>query len=168
MHTTDRFLRYFQGHRIPNRNLMRIGLHNVGGRSMMRVFKLVPFCLFSFCVFTQVSFLSLPGQVHAWTCCGCNCKSLGCCCPGQCGCALYQCRTTEEDNFQTFTKAVRDSELTNRQVHVRQIGECARRSWAMRVLGDAAGNLKLEPIGFDFGTQSGKGSVLQTAANAER
>lgn len=131
----------------------------------MHAFKLVPLCLFSFLVSIQMSFLALPSQLYAWTCCGCNCKSIGCCCPGQCGCAPYQCRSNDDDNFQTFTKAVRDSQAMDRQVQVRQIGECARRSWALRVLGDAASTLRFESVGADLETQSDKDSIVQQAAN---
>ena len=133
----------------------------------MRVVKLVPLFLFSLMMCTQVSILSLPSQVYAWTCCGCDCHRLGCCCPGQCGCTPYQCRTSDGENFQTFAKAMRDSELMNRQVQVRQIGECTSRSWALRVLGEGAGNLKLESTTFDVGSEGDKGIALQTAAKAE-
>jgi|SRR5689334_18700497 hypothetical protein len=132
----------------------------------MRVAKLVPLFWFSLLLCTQVTVLSLPDQVYAWMCCGCDCHRLGCCCPGQCGCAPYQCRTSAPDTFQAFTNAVRDFDVISRQVQVRQIGECARRSWAVRVLGDAAGDLKLEPVSFDFWAQSHR-AVLQTAANPE-
>ena len=120
----------------------------------MRAFKLVPVCLFAFFAFTQVISLTMISKSYAWTCCGCNCNRLGCCCPGQCGCTPYQCRNNDADDFHTFTTAVANSDATNSVVQVRQIGECVRRSWALRVLGEAANSLRVESVGTDLETQS--------------
>jgi hypothetical protein len=135
----------------------------------MRAFKLIPCYLFSLSVltaFTEISFFTMPSQSYAWTCCGCSCNRIGCCCPGQCGCAPYQCRTNDEDSFQAFTKAVRDSEITKEEVQVRQIGACARRSWGLRVLGDAAANLRLESLSFDLRDLAGEASFNHETANS--
>jgi len=141
----------------------------------MRVIRLVPFVLF---------FLLLGGQVlvseKAYAiCCGCTwCRTmLGCSCPGQDGCAWYPCRTTDAEVFQTYTPidtgtvpmtVARNVDVIDRLVELRQVGECARRSIALRLLGDAARNLKADPAGFDSGNQYSTTIALQIGANAER
>ena len=60
------------------------------------------------------------------------------------------------------------TDVIDRLVDLRQVGECMRRSLAMRLLGDAAGNLKVEPAGFDVWNAYGSSVSFQVAANAER
>jgi hypothetical protein len=137
------------------------------GRCLMRVFQLIPILLFSLTTFTQLSLSILPSQLYAWTCCGCNCSGFGCCCPGKCGCAKYACRSNKDNDFETFTKIVRASEPTTTEVQVRPIGECARRSWGLRVLGEAAASLRLQTASFGSGAQSNTLSVAETVARPQ-
>lgn len=118
----------------------------------MRMIRLVPFVVFFLLLGGQATFVE---SVYAM-CCGCStCGLPWCSCPGQNGCAWYQCRTAETDNLQTYTPT--DSPTMNAKLtrnldglmSVRQVSECSRQKFAMRLLGDAAGNLKVEPIGAD-------------------
>ena len=140
----------------------------------MRVIRLVPFVLF---------FLLLGGQVLVSekvyaTCCGCSyCQTMwGCSCPGTNGC-IGGCRTTDAEVFQTYTPidtgtvpmtVARNVDVIDRLVELRQVGECARRSIALRLLGDAARNLKADPAGFDSGNQYSTTIALQIGANAQQ
>ena len=68
----------------------------------MSVFK--PFATLLFvilCFESPVMFF--PSIAHAWSCCGCSCRALGCYCPGQGGCIWYPCHTTDSSTLQAHT-----------------------------------------------------------------
>jgi hypothetical protein len=67
----------------------------------MRVLKFVPVFLFFLLMGGQVL---LAEKVYAGkSCCGCSCNSLWCYCPGQGGCAWYQCHTDDSPTLQAQT-----------------------------------------------------------------
>jgi hypothetical protein len=68
----------------------------------MSVFKAFSTLLFAtLCIQSPVIFF--PSQAHAWSCCGCSCRALGCYCPGQGGCIWYPCHTNDSPTLQAET-----------------------------------------------------------------
>lgn len=135
----------------------------------MRVIRLVPFLLFFLLLGGQV-----PEKVYAM-CCGCGTCSLPwCSCPGQNGCAWYMCRATDTDNLQTYAPTDNTTVITkvarrlDGLVYLRQVSECSREKLALRLLGDAAGNLKVESIGADLMKWYGSALEVKVAANRDR
>lgn len=126
----------------------------------MRMIRLVSLCLFLLLLGGQGL---LADTVYAM-CCGCSsCWLPWCSCPGKNGCAWYACRTADTDKIQASApsdpiaismKLARDADG---MVYLRQLSECTRAKFALRLLGDAAEDLK--PVGLgadlrvDFATQ---------------
>lgn len=143
--------------------------HVCKGGPAMRAIRLVPFLLFFLLVGGQVL---ISESVYAM-CCGCTtCRTTPwCSCPGQNGCAWYLCRTTDTDNFQANTPADNTTVITkvarklDQLVYIRQVNECSRQKLALRLLGDAAEHLKVEPIGADLRNWHGSASEVKVAAN---
>ena len=137
--------------------------------STMRVIRLLPLFVFFLWLSSQVL---ISETVYAM-CCGCTtCRTTPwCSCPGQNGCAWYQCRTTDTDSFQV-NSPTQDSTIIAKAargldglVYIRQVSECTREKLAMRLLGDAADNLRIEPIGTDLTKWSGSALEVKVAAN---
>jgi hypothetical protein len=94
-----------------------------------------------------------------------------CSCPGQNGCAWYQCRSTENETIQVFTPddklpvKVKMARNTDGMVYLRGLSDCSRakfEKFSFRVLGEAGGKLNSVPIGIDF---SNAFAILVAAKN---
>ena len=135
----------------------------------MRVIRLLPFCVFFLWLGSQVL---ISETVYAM-CCGCTtCRTTPwCSCPGQNGCAWYQCRTTDTDIFQVYSPTQDTTRIAkvppglDGLVYIRQVSACTREKLAMRLLGDAADDLRIEPIGADPTRWSGRALEVKVAAN---
>jgi hypothetical protein len=134
---------------------------------------------FSVSLFLLFSFQGqLPsGKAYAcWCCAACGATYCGfCCCPGtspDCTGCTGITDTVESislvDKVSTDIRALWNTDESSRVMHLAKVGECARRSFALRVLGNAGGNLKIEP--FSFGKETIRDSTvsLKIAASAER
>lgn len=128
-------------------------------------------------LFLQLGVLvQLPSsQAYAWCCAACGSLTCGLCfCPGTNGCK--SCHSGDTDPVQSTAvinkttadiRAVRNLDAADRVMHLTKVGDCARRSFALRVLGNAGESLKV--ASFSFGKENMHDSnVLLTAANAER
>src|SRR5215472_14368642 len=133
--------------RRPNRNRFHKGGTQM---SVLKLFRILPLSLL---LTSQAVFL--PVQAFGWTCCDCwSCTwTPGCVCPGTPGyCPGYACRSNDTDRWQANAstgngtvdiRAPRMPGEAERLVGLTRIGECARRSFAARVLGDAGESLKV-------------------------
>lgn len=109
-------------------------------------------------------------------CCGCTtCRTTPwCSCPGQNGCAWYQCRSADADNLQAYNPTDNNSVIAkvarklDDLVYVRQVSECSRAKLALRLLGDTAENIKIDPFGADLAGWYGGALEVKLAANRDR
>jgi hypothetical protein len=123
----------------------------------MLVLKLVP--AFFLLLFLQLSAqVQLPsGQAYAWWCCAdCNSWTCGMCnCPGKGGCPYCNSGDTNTvqspalliDKATADIRAVRNLDAVERVRHLTKVGDCARRDFALRILGDARESLKVKAFG---------------------
>jgi hypothetical protein len=120
--------------------------------------------------------VQLPSsQAYAVCCAKCGSTTCGLCsCPGKNGCPT--CHSDEIKILQsgiliekatTDIRAVRNLDSTERVMHLTKIGDCARRSFALRVLGDAGDSLKVEPLNFSKDGITDNTLALQVSAKAE-
>lgn len=140
----------------------------------MQMLKLVSaFFLFLY-LLLGIPILFPAGQAYAW-CCGCTEKCFMCTCRGKPGCPFCDQRgsgiglpTALIDKATPDIRAVRDLDSTDRVMHLTKVGDCARRSFALRVLGTAEESLKVELFG--FGEENIRDSIVapKVAANAEQ
>jgi hypothetical protein len=136
----------------------------------MRATRFVPFFVFLFFLTGPVL---LADKVYAM-CCGCtSCWLPWCSCPGQNGCAWYQCRSNESENIQVYSPSektvitVKTARNADGMVDLRQGSECSRAKFSrftLRILGDVAGNLKPVPIEIELREPL----PIQVAANMDR
>jgi hypothetical protein len=123
----------------------------------MRILRLVPVCLL-FLFLSSQTLLPLSHATHfPKLCCSCQnpCK-LGCVCRGSNPYHCLPCRTS-------FTPVTVDS-----LIHLTKVGECARRSFAARILVGIAEDLKVESFHLSEGDEHDSPVVLQVAAHTER
>jgi hypothetical protein len=125
-------------------------------RSAMHALRLVPVFFFSFLLVGQI--LPLPSQAtHKKPCCTCSYPcAMTCTCRG----TNYHCptcpggRSAESLNIlagisPVDIRAVRVPDESGRLAHLTKVGDCARRSFELRILGEATESLKLEVFGQD-------------------
>ena len=141
----------------------------------MQMLKLVSaFFLFLY-LLLGIPILFPASQAYA-DCCGCKEKCFMCTCRGKPGCPYcYQpdsgisLPTALIDKATPDIRAVPDLDSTDRVMQLAKVGDCARRSFALRALGDAGESLKVEL--FRFGEKSNildKTVIPKFVANAER
>jgi hypothetical protein len=143
----------------------------------MLMLKLVPaFFLFLF-LQLSVQVQLPPGQAYAACicCAGCGAKICGmCCCRGALGCPF--CRSGDTDIVQSGLlidkasadiRAMRDLDATDRFLHLATVGDCARRSFALRALGNTGESLKIESFRFGEENIRDRTVMLKFAANGE-
>lgn len=136
-------------------------------------------------VSTFLFFLLLCGQVllsadNAYAkCCGCGTCTMYwfCSCPGEDGCSWYPCSTDDPDTFRAYVpagnemvdiRASRTLGMADRLTHLTKVGECARRNFAGRILGEAGDGLKVESFGLGERNHYDKIVALRVAVNAEQ
>ena len=118
----------------------------------------------------------LLSEVAFAMCCGCTtCRTTPwCSCPGQNGCAWYQCRSADADNFQVYnstdntTVIAKVARKLDDLVYVRQVNECSRAKLALRLLGDTAENIKIDTFGVDLAGWYGGALEVKLAAIRDR
>ena len=123
--------------------------------------------VFLFFVLQLVALVQLPyDQAYALCCAKCGSLTCGLCsCPGVGGCP--RCHSGDTDIVQSPTlidkattdiRAVRNLDATERVMHLTKVGGCARRSFALRMLGNAGEGLKIES--FSVSKENIKDSTL--------
>jgi hypothetical protein len=145
----------------------------------MRVLNLIP--LFFLLLFLQLGVeVKLPsGQAFAGClcCAGCN-KPCGlCCCRGSSPSCPYCSRTGNTDITPPTTptneatldiRTVRNLDGKDIALYLTPVGDCARRSFALRVLGNTEESLKIESFRFDEKNVPDSLLALRSLANSER
>lgn len=134
--------------------------------------------VFLFFVLQLVVLVQLPyDQAYALCCAKCGSLTCGLCsCPGVNGCP--RCLSDDTNIVQPSTpididkatidiRAASNFDSSERVMHLTKVGDCARRSFALRILGSPGESLKVES--FSFGKEAIKDSAeaLQIAAKAE-
>ena len=141
----------------------------------MPMLKLVPMVfLFLFIQFGVL--VQLPaGQAYAW-CCQTDCtKPCGLCfCAGSHGCPFCHSGDTDIiqpialiDNVTVDMRAVRNLDATDRIMHLTKVGDCTRNNFALRALGTASENLKIESFSFGEENMLDSAIALKLAASAQ-
>ena len=142
----------------------------------MRVIRLVPLLLTFMLVGGQVRLL-LPSPAYAACCSWRWCHLPGCLCPGQNSCPTYRSPMNDHDAVQAYApisdgpvdiRAARSLNATDREAYLTKVGDCARRSFALAILGDAGKGFQLESFGLNDKTTYDSTLSTQLAANAER
>ena len=144
----------------------------------MRAFRLVSVFFFSFLLVGQI--FPLPSHAtHKRPCCSCPnpCGPMTCTCRG----TNYHCptcpgsRSPESPQFNILAgispvdiRAVRVPDESERLGHLTKVGDCARRSFELRILGEAAESLKWEVFGHDDGNSHEETITRQLAADSTR
>ena len=124
----------------------------------MHALKLVPVLFFSFLFGGQIS--PLPSHAtHTKACCTCMNPCLWTCtcrgtnfhcptCPG--GHSPESLELTISAGISTMDiRAFRTEDESERVAHLTKVGNCARRSFALRILGESVGNLKFVTFDHD-------------------
>jgi hypothetical protein len=142
----------------------------------MRVIRLVPLLLTFMLVGGQVLLL-LPSPAYARCCSWTWCHLSGCSCPGQDSCPTYRSPMNDHDAVQAYApisdgtvniRAARSLDATDREVYLTKVGDCARRSFAMAILGDAGKALEVESFNLDQKATDDGALSFQVAVNMER
>lgn len=143
----------------------------------MNVLRLSPILLFFFLLTGHAIFL--PAQAFA-TCCYTTCPctpTIWCKCPGSATCGGYACRSNDAEPLQASVppsdgtidlRAVRNPDETERLAHLTKVSDCARRDFALRMLGTAGESLKVESFSVSAKNVYDGAVTLTVAATAER
>jgi hypothetical protein len=143
----------------------------------MHSLRLVPVLFFCFLLGGQI--LPLPSHAtHKKAGCPClNPCYMMCTCRG----TNYHCpscpsgRTAESPQFNVLAgmspvdiRVVRVPDESESLVHLTKVGDCARRSFELKILGEAAESLKLEMFGYDDENSHEETVIRQLAAESVR
>ena len=141
----------------------------------MRVLKLVPvYLLFLFLGGAILPLLS--HATHKKPCCACTSCNPMCTCRG----SNYHCPIClgpSSDSSPTDAlaakspldiRAVCNPDATERLAHLTKVGNCARRSFALRILGEAGESLKVQAFSPGENNQSDDIVAVRVAAKAEQ
>ena len=143
----------------------------------MHAFRLVPVLFFSFLLGGQI--FPLPSHAtHPKACCSCYkpCFFM-CTCRG----TNYHCptcpggRSAESPQFNVLAgmspvdiRAVHVPDESEKLAHLTKVGDCARRSFELKILGEAAESLKLEVFGHDDENSHEETVTRRLAADSAR
>ena len=139
----------------------------------MRVIRLVCVLILFLLVGGQ---MLLPAPTYA-TCCRNGCYPGFCTCPGVGNCPYARPPVSDLDTVQASaptrdgTLDIRDArslDATERVAHLMKVGDCARRSFAMTILGDAGKALEVESFNLDQKVTHDGTLLFQVAGNMER
>jgi hypothetical protein len=139
----------------------------------MSVLKLIPVYL----LFLFLSGAILPLVSHAThkkPCCSCSSCNPMCTCRGtNYHCPICPGRSSDSSPTDALTatgpldiRAVRNPDATERLAHLTKVGDCARRSFAFRILGEAAESLKVQAFSPGEDNRSDNIAAAQVAVNA--
>lgn len=143
----------------------------------MHALRLVPVFFFSFLLVGQI--FPLPSHAtHKKMCCSCAYPCVWTC---TCRGTNYHCptcpggRSLESFQFNILAGInpvdIREGHVpdeSERLAHLAKVGDCARRSFELRILGEAAESLKLEMFGQDDENSHGETVTRQLAAERAR
>ena len=138
----------------------------------MRILRLAPlYFLFLFIVGQVMPLLSYAS--HTKPCCSCTSCNPMCTCRG----TNYHCQPCLGHSPDSFlinpaaanglldVRAIRPLDSTQRLAHLAKVGDCARRSFALRILGNAAEDLNVESFSIGNNIQTNTG--MQFADSTE-
>ena len=140
----------------------------------MRVIRLVPLLLTFLLAGGQILLL-LPSPAHALGCCSWRyCHLPGCLCPGQDSCPTYRSPMSDHDSLYVpisdGTMDIRAARRVNAdgEAYLAKVGDCARRSFAVAILGDAGKVLEVGWFRLVEKTTYDGALSSQVAVNTER
>jgi hypothetical protein len=141
----------------------------------MFILKVVPTVFLFLLLQLSVQVQFPPDQAYALCCAKCGSLTCGLCsCPGVNGCPTCLSDDTNIVHPSTLVdkatmdiRAARNLDATDRVMHLTNVGDCARRSFALRVLGNAGDSLKVEPFSFSVPAIKDSAEALQITAKAE-